>query len=627
MIQEQVIANRKNFVTVWLDYQKAFDSIPHSWLIRSLELAKVPEVIINAIKKLMLKWKTKVFLHGENTSVETDFINYLTGILHGDTLSLILFVLPVNPLSFLPKEHDGYKTKQLSQAININHLFFVDDLKLYASTIAKMIKLLETVTQFSNDVGMKFGVSKCAYQVIERGKRKAQNEDLEVNGLQIQEIQEGDSYKYLGIDESIGIEGPLNKQRAIKEYKTRVKKIWRSELNGYNKAIAHNAFAVPIVTPTIGILKWTKKEINDLDIATRKIITMTGGFHQASDIDRLYVERKKGGRGLRSIEDMYDIRMVGLMEHLEQMKEKHSLLKEVEVHERQTIGTLGTKFIQRRESYQECSNVKQGSRKEHEERWKGKVTHGFLQKRLEKDETIDMKKTNSWLGLKLSSHIEGFMAAVQEQELDTKETRKRRQKNQQRKKEMDTKCRICQQQEESVYHLICSCPVLAPTLYLESRHNQMAKIIYQEVLGKDKLQYKQPPITKAGNIEIWWDEKVLTHPMVEKNRPDLVIWNTEKKLCKIVEITVPLDTNLATAYKEKERKYIQLISAMQQQYRTYKFSTVIITVGGMGAIPKNLENNIKKLDIEKDRVETIIKRLQKAAVLGSVKICKTVLNM
>ena len=93
MIQEQVIANRKNLVTVWLDYQKAFDNIPHSWLIRSLELAKVPEVIINAIKKLLLKWRTKVFLHRENSSVETDFINYLREIMQGDTLSLILFIL------------------------------------------------------------------------------------------------------------------------------------------------------------------------------------------------------------------------------------------------------------------------------------------------------------------------------------------------------------------------------------------------------------------------------------------------------------------------------------------------------------------------------------------------------
>ena len=98
---------------------------------------------------------------------------------------------------------------------------------------------------------------------------------------------------------------------------------------------------IPIVTPRIGILKWTKKEINDLDIAIRKIITMTGGFHQESDIDCLYVERKKGGRVLRSIEDMYEKGMVGLMEYLEQMKEKHSLLKEVKVHERQMIGRLG----------------------------------------------------------------------------------------------------------------------------------------------------------------------------------------------------------------------------------------------------------------------------------------------
>ena len=67
-----------------------------------------------------------------------------------------------------------------------------------------------------------------------------------------------------------------------------------------------------------------------------------------------------------------------------------------------------------------------------------------------------MKKMKSWLGLKLSPHIEGFMAAVQEQELDTKETKKRREKNQQRRKEMDTKCRICQQQEESVYPRGCT---------------------------------------------------------------------------------------------------------------------------------------------------------------------------
>ena len=89
---------------------------------------------------------------------------------------------------------------------------------------------------------------------------------------------------------------------------------------------AHIAFAVALVTPTIGILKWTKKEIGDLDVITRKILTMTGSFHRADDTDRLYAHWSKGGRGLKRTEDLYEIRMIGLMEHLEKVAEEHSLL-------------------------------------------------------------------------------------------------------------------------------------------------------------------------------------------------------------------------------------------------------------------------------------------------------------
>ena len=55
MIYDQVTSKRRNLVTVWLDYKKVFDSVPHSWLIRSLELAKIPERIINEIKQLIFK--------------------------------------------------------------------------------------------------------------------------------------------------------------------------------------------------------------------------------------------------------------------------------------------------------------------------------------------------------------------------------------------------------------------------------------------------------------------------------------------------------------------------------------------------------------------------------------------
>ena len=108
---------------------------------------------------------------------------------------------------------------------------------------------------------------------------------------------------------------------------------------------------MPIITPTVGTLNWTKKEISDLDIATRKIMNMAGAFHTAGDVDRLYVERKNGGRGLRSVEDMYKIRTVGLKKHLDEVACKHSLLELVEKHEKDKIGRLGEEFLKRRKEF------------------------------------------------------------------------------------------------------------------------------------------------------------------------------------------------------------------------------------------------------------------------------------
>ena len=97
--------------------------------------------------------------------------------------------------------------------------------------------------------------------------------------------------------------------------------------------------------------------------------------------------------------------------------------------------------------------------------------------------------------------------------------------------------------------------------------------------------------------------------------------------CKIVEVTCPLDTNLQQAYELKQQKYIQLINQMQILYPKYKFSTVIIVVGGMGSIPKNFHENLRKLNIQEERLNTVQQRIQKAAIIGTIKICKTVMKM
>ena len=78
---------KRNIYTVWLDYQKAFDSVANEWLLRSLKLAKVPLQLLSAIENLTKHWATIASLHGTNESVITDIIKYRNSIFQGDTLT------------------------------------------------------------------------------------------------------------------------------------------------------------------------------------------------------------------------------------------------------------------------------------------------------------------------------------------------------------------------------------------------------------------------------------------------------------------------------------------------------------------------------------------------------------
>ena len=60
------------------------------------------------------------------------------------------------------------------------------------------------------------------------------------------------------IDENI-YKCPINKERVAKEYITRIRKIWNSQLSDFNKVVTHNAFAVPTLTSRVEILDWTCK--------------------------------------------------------------------------------------------------------------------------------------------------------------------------------------------------------------------------------------------------------------------------------------------------------------------------------------------------------------------------------
>jgi len=56
----------------WIDYQKAFDRVSHSWIIKSLELIGTNYKVISFTKKVMIYWRTHMRLHTENKLIETE---------------------------------------------------------------------------------------------------------------------------------------------------------------------------------------------------------------------------------------------------------------------------------------------------------------------------------------------------------------------------------------------------------------------------------------------------------------------------------------------------------------------------------------------------------------------------
>ena len=106
--------------------------------------------------------------------------------------SPLVFVLALIPLSLILRNAKAaYEFSESKE--KINHLLFMDDLKLYSRSEKGLDSLVQTVRVFSEDIGMEFGIEKCAILVMKKGKI-VKSVDIELpDGKVIKSLQEGES--------------------------------------------------------------------------------------------------------------------------------------------------------------------------------------------------------------------------------------------------------------------------------------------------------------------------------------------------------------------------------------------------------------------------------------------------
>ena len=80
----------------------------------------------------------------------------------------------------------------------INHLLFMDDLKLFGKSYEHIDLLVQTVHTFSTDIGLEFRIKNCGFLVLKHGKIVKMEGVVLPDGQVMREIEDR-GYRYLGI--------------------------------------------------------------------------------------------------------------------------------------------------------------------------------------------------------------------------------------------------------------------------------------------------------------------------------------------------------------------------------------------------------------------------------------------
>ena len=128
------------------------------------------------------------------------------------------------------------------------------------------------------------------------------------------------------------------------------------------------------------------------------------------------------------------------------------------------------------------------------------------------------------------------------------------------------------------------------------------------------------PVYEERDITVLWNQAVDLDTEVTANRTDTIIKNKEKKICIIIDVAIPTDSNVVQKEAEKELKYKCLCIEIKRMWNL-KCTIVLVITGATGIVTRSLRKNMETVPGKHS-----IDSLQKTAILGTSHIIRKVLQ-
>ena len=218
IIVEQSVEMQSPLYMVFVDFERAFDSVNRDFIFKALEKYYVPEKIIRLIKE-MYKDCTSQVLHNGSSG---EPISLISGVKQGCILSPLLFTIVLDCV--MRQSNQIPKGIQWGLMERLEDLDFADDICMLSHRRNDMQEKLLKLEQISKVAGLKINVSKT--KLIRVGDTVSGN--FKVNNQDIEEVKE---FCYLGsiINNSGGTDPDVERRvRLAKQMFGVMNSIWRS---------------------------------------------------------------------------------------------------------------------------------------------------------------------------------------------------------------------------------------------------------------------------------------------------------------------------------------------------------------------------------------------------------------